>query len=359
MPSTTDRINFSLRPNKSVARKLIFDPLRELEDFPIPSYRYLGFGAIWFTDFLLAHKHLGITKMLSIEQSSKQYTRAEYNKPYACIEVKNDWSSNILPDLKSDLGECPFIAWLDYDTSLLHASIEEDVQHLCDPARSGSIVVVTVNSEPISYGGKHSSNSEAIDKITKTLDNTRIDDDAKLARIRGHVESIKGTNAHRRAAMEESYGKYMPPNLSNSDFSGIDLQKTLASTVSEILNERVYQDSFCAHFEELYRMTYKDGARMLTVGGMIVDEEDRKMLAESTPFKGDTYGYFGSKELLEIDVPPLTVKEKMALDQLLPMDSDVEIEELEEQLEFSLAPSQVQSYSRFYKEYPVYGELRH
>ncbi len=76
-------INYSIRPNKNVERKLIIEFLSALEQkFHISNYRYIGFGSMWFTDFILMHKALQINDMISIEESKSNEKRAEFNKPF-------------------------------------------------------------------------------------------------------------------------------------------------------------------------------------------------------------------------------------------------------------------------------------
>lgn len=67
MPSF-DAINYSLRPSKSIQTQLVFDGVRLLQDrLDLERLTYVGFGSIWFTDFVLAHKILRIDDMGSIE----------------------------------------------------------------------------------------------------------------------------------------------------------------------------------------------------------------------------------------------------------------------------------------------------
>ena len=67
--ASSDYINYVIRPNKTVERKLIFETLSRLAPiFNFAEYRYIGFGALWFVDFVMAHKYLSIANMISIEK---------------------------------------------------------------------------------------------------------------------------------------------------------------------------------------------------------------------------------------------------------------------------------------------------
>ncbi len=62
------KINYRVRPAKSIQRKMLCDALLRLSFFePVENYRYVGFGSTTFTDFILFHKILGIKDMISIE----------------------------------------------------------------------------------------------------------------------------------------------------------------------------------------------------------------------------------------------------------------------------------------------------
>ena len=56
-----DSINYELRPNKNVERKLFMEMFRRLEKrLNIQDdYRYIGLGGLWFSDFSMIHRMLG------------------------------------------------------------------------------------------------------------------------------------------------------------------------------------------------------------------------------------------------------------------------------------------------------------
>src|SRR5262249_18751827 len=85
MPSF-ERVDYSIRTNKNIERKLVFDRLRTLDAaLHFSTYRYMGLGSMWFVDFVLAHRALRINELWSLEESNAD--RAEFNKPYDCIRI--------------------------------------------------------------------------------------------------------------------------------------------------------------------------------------------------------------------------------------------------------------------------------
>src|SRR4051812_29461662 len=115
--SSFHTVNFAVRPNKSVERKLVFEALRALDPpFSFKRFRYLGLGGIWFTDFVLAHRTLRIDHFHSVQEHSSKAERARFNRPFATVEVSEGKSTNVLPTLS--LNSQRAIVWMDYDTAI-------------------------------------------------------------------------------------------------------------------------------------------------------------------------------------------------------------------------------------------------
>ena len=82
-------------------------------EFGFANYRYLGLGSMWFVDFVLAHRVLGINDLSSVEL--KNPDRAEFNRPYACIAIRVGASSTVLEAMTDVEWNKPAIVWFDYD----------------------------------------------------------------------------------------------------------------------------------------------------------------------------------------------------------------------------------------------------
>ena len=95
---------------------------------------------------------------------------------------------------------------------------------------------------------------------------------------------------------------------------------------------------------------------MATIGGVIVDDDARADL-EASGVYALPFAQRDISPLLVIDVPPLTPKEKATIDQLLPALGTLTPDQLRDHAGFKLKPSQLDSYIRYYKHYPLYGEV--
>src|SRR5689334_751654 len=122
--ATSSEINYTLRPAKSVERKMIVEMLGRLTYFnDLADYEYVGFGAAYFADFRLVHRVLGISSMLSMEKDTYALERYEANKPYETVRVRGGWASDLLP--KEVNWDRPVIAWLDFDGALDSDRLDE------------------------------------------------------------------------------------------------------------------------------------------------------------------------------------------------------------------------------------------
>lgn len=89
VPGSWRKINYELRPAKNIERKMLSEAFRCLTSFgSVSSYRYVGFGSHFFSDFKLFHRSLGITQMISIEDNKEYKERFTFNIPYSCIKLR-------------------------------------------------------------------------------------------------------------------------------------------------------------------------------------------------------------------------------------------------------------------------------
>ena len=112
--SSAKFVSYDLRPSKQCERKLMLECFRAATEcgFKIPDYRYIGMGANRFYDYMLLHKYFGMTDMISLEHDKVMFKRANFNKPYGFIQVKNE---NAASFIAADLSKKDTVYWLDYD----------------------------------------------------------------------------------------------------------------------------------------------------------------------------------------------------------------------------------------------------
>lgn len=313
--SSSHSVNYSIRPNKTIERKVVFSCLVELaRTFPISDYRYIGMGSMWFVDFLLAHKALRITRMTSMERYGFPSDRARFNVPLGCIDVEDGDSTLILPRLS--LSKAPVLAWLDYDGSL-NSSALADIVILVDQSAVNSILIVTINARKESL--------PANDENDETLTDEQ--------RVRRFV------------------GDLLPVPVDPRSFQPKNYPKLVCKILEDRFQRAIVNSGRREVFVKLFDIVYADGPPMATIGGILVDQAQAAMvqtLASSDEWEGMPND--------AINAPALTIKEKITLDRLLPSNTALEASEIEA-TGLKLKPEQVEAYRRFYRQYPIFGEF--
>ena len=276
---SSDHINFAVRPNKAIARKIVFETLSALPpNYEIGEYRYIGFGASWFGDFVLAHKILSITDMISIEKDEFQASRAKFNKPYACVNVIHGDSNVVLPKLQ--LEEKRLLVWLDYDSSI-NESVLNDLAILCQHMLTGSVVIVTVNANKNSLPSKNKNDQE----------------------FENHVDRL-------RYALGGFACDLIRQDQKKEDMTTSKYPKFLANTINNHLNRQVHKagrENDCA--VPLLNINYQDGVPMLTFGAVVTGKQEVQQTIEALK-NGTTVERMDVDNQLFIHIPPLTFKEK-------------------------------------------------
>lgn len=326
-PSFT-RINYYLRPNKQVERKILIDILLHFRKlFDMKHYGYVGMGSVYYYDFILIHRILGLKKLISFD-SADTVKRFEFNKPYDFIKFLPGLSTEYLS--KHDWKSGNHVFWLDYDGYFYanSESILNDIKLLAQNCNSNDIVFLTVNSTPPPSTSKKDFLSDHSKYISSHLNNNT---------------SLKHENF-----------PYLIQNIMHNAF----------------VNENLFHTS---KYTKLCSFVYKDQAPMYTIGGFFAS--DSKILPDVQ--KLHDYISFDKNHIDEILIPHITYKEKHYLDNnidkikkwydeysiLISMtepntSTHLEIlkEMLRKEMDFELDPQQVANYIKHYRFMPQYFE---
>lgn len=282
MPSASfDRIDYSVRPAKYAERRMLRDVFHRLSYFgPLEDYHYVGFGSVWFSDFILFHRSLGLKRMTSIESKEKAFDRVRDNAPYR-IDLAFERASKAIPKL--DWGARSFV-WLDYDTQITKDCLR-DIAAIVGKARSGSVIAISLRCD-------------AADQLSDEVG----------------VDSLK--------AFIEAFDRERVPNATTVDdlmgwpFSELS-RNIVLNEIETALTARngTIADKFSFH--PVCSFNYADGVMMTTlVGVMVADTEHDKFL--SCNFNSlDFVEVLGGT--IRINVPKLTAREFKLLEAQLPL----------------------------------------
>lgn len=350
-----DSVNFYLRTNKNIKRKLIFESLAYLDPhFQTSNYRYVGFGSLWFTDYIIAHKVNGMSDLISIEKDRIGYSRAKFNKPFDCITVKRGESTRVLRRI--NLSRKPVFAWLDYDKSLDESAAFQDIEILATQAPSGSIFLITLDANIKQLMHFYPPRKQIIEKLTSLLDDDSLDAENKVSAAEAYLTDIGLEELDwREKALREIAGDFVPVDIDRTDIQKSGFPNLLAKITINFLRHMVNISGRDMEFVPLYNFFYKDGAPMICVGGMLADHQDAEKLKNSPILSKN---YITGEDQFVINAPPITLKEKIALEQLLPTTTNFNQSRVSNELGVLIKTEQLKAFESFYPYYPLYDEIQ-
>lgn len=320
MTASFKRIDYSLRPAKHAERRMLCDVFRRLKPFGrVEDYVYVGFGSIWFSDFSLVHRSLGIRDMISIEQVETAEARIEDNKPFR-IPVVYKQSKHALPNL--DWTRKQFL-WLDYDDPL-STDVLLDLRTVVSRACSGTVLTVSVQcSRAPQYAEAEQDKTpgapSAIDRFGTTFGRQRI-----------------------------------PPGTSSMDLLGWAFGKlSRVMLLQEIDAALATRNSSMAQVEMCSRLIceieYEDGAKMATVSVIFYSPQDES-LVDRCHFEGLDF-LPTPRAPVRINVPKLTGREFKKLESQLPLEVGGHL------VLGSIPPADANHFARMYRYLPNFAVL--
>ncbi|WP_313513173.1 O-methyltransferase [Pseudomonas sp.] len=289
MSASFRKIDYSLRPAKYAERKMLVEILRRLAAFqPVEDYAYIGFGSVWFSDFTLFHRALGIKEMISIEQASDARVRIDANKPFQ-IKIEYAKSSAALPRIDWTGRK---IIWLDYDGPL-SLSMLDDVRIVSNRVASGSVVAVSVQCmkapEYIAAESEKETDEHAIGAIDR-------------------FRQVFGRQRVPQDASDEDLVSWFYGKLSRNMLR-LEIEATLAGRDAGHANG--------LRFQPICEIEYQDDAKMTTLVGLVVDDEDAMIYPRCGFDRLDFISDDGRP--IKIDMPKLTIRELRYIEQQLPL----------------------------------------
>jgi hypothetical protein len=325
MPGSYKSVIYTLRPAKAVERKMLCEAFRRLSRFgPLDSYRYLGFGSVFFSDFLLFHRALGLTRMVNIESEVKDKRRFRFNRPFSSIKFIFETSSEALPKLKWNRRS---IVWLDYDSPLSQDAMA-DIETVCSNARSGSVLVVTLDSDFKENPGDPDRAVKKFDWLKGTF-GTRLPQEVSL---RGRRRSVDGALVGEDGGLARVYAR-----------TALDMMvETCRHRSAGLPDDRKLV------FQQLFDLEYRDTARMVTVGGLLFEERERPQ-AEACGFEALKFVVSDGPPHM-LNVPILTHREARYLDRHMPITKALAVRRT------GLSMEAVHEYERIYRWFPSFAE---
>ncbi|XZN91637.1 MAG: O-methyltransferase [Microcoleus sp.] len=321
-------IPYHLRANKAIDRYAFLELLSKLDRYSsIFQYKYIGFGGHSLEDFKYIHSRFGLENMLSIEECADVYNRQKFNLPHSCIDCLKQSSSQFIDEFERKQET---IIWLDYvRPSELRTQIEE-FQATISKLDILDIIKITVNCHAASYVQSQQSMSSS---------------DLKNARI---------------SKLKTVLGDLFPP----------------ADVTVDMMTEKRFSEALCLvlkyagnlamlgktdiYFQPLTAFSYADGQQMLTVTGIILELNEKQGFLDKTNIDKWELSNIDWKPPRRINVPDLTIKERLYIDSLLPKS---EAKTIQNELGFlfdskeNLSLEMLETYVLFYRQSPYFSRI--
>jgi hypothetical protein len=306
------KLNYETRPVKFTERKMLLSSFFRICNHYKGDYQYIGLGGLTFTDFKLFHKELHIDEMYSLEGGAFSYEKLNANSPYSFIKIIKEFSTQALPKIALDKKT---IVWLDYDGTLDNYMFD-DLNILLNKLPVGSIYLMSCNRE-------------LKDKNT------------------GFIYNID--------EFRDKFGGLVPFSIEEKNLSGAEDFQTIRtmflSQINRIIKDR-NRNGENLKFQQLYNILYEEnrGARMLTLGGVIVENERTVADLNLSDFE-----FVSIDEIVyKIDIPNLTQKEMDLINKSYHIES-----ELKYIIEKSIASlSEINKHKKVYKYLPSFYDVR-
>lgn len=329
-------VPYHLRWNKSIDRSIFIEFLTKLNAFqPVHNYSYIGFGAIHMEDFKIIHSQLGINSLICIEQDVFVHNRQSFNKPLSCINLCNNTSGQFISSYFPDGNS---IVWLDYaDPRQIGVQIRE-FQALLPKLGNYDVVKITLNANP----------------------NTLVN----------QTENIPRTTVEKEKMLEDRFNKLksrlsgiFPRTIQAEMMTNIGLPIAL-NQVIDYSAKQVFNGKSKKRFFPVNSFVYSDSNhQMLTFTGTIIEKGEEESFIEKTGLNQWEFFLKNINEPHRIDIPDLTLRERLEIDSLLP-NNDVEVIskrllELKVQFDESQekSKSKLESYIKYYRHSPFFSKV--
>lgn len=334
-----ERFDYLLRTNKHIERKLVFDVLlAAARRIGMPEHWYLGFGSMWFGDFRLAHRLLGIDKLVSIEFPDYA-DRAKFNKPFSNITVEPGDSSSVLQKLGDEAWSRPLIAWLDYD-GYLNNDVVADVNLLLSRCARNSVIGITVNGARGTYRVRRPNGILARHETAV-----------------GVVENFLGAGSinTKYEPQQNQAGAYV--DVGEAAFPEFLCDAISTYMTHQVLTSARQVDGQQLSYLPLFKLHHRDGADMVTVGGVVTTAADLASWQECLKGQPLLVDAAGDAAYRLLNLIPVTVKEKILLDECLPgSDDEAQFLAATKAKGLALEDAEVIKYRQFYRHFPVFVE---
>ena len=309
---------YHLRVNKAIDRVLLVEILEVLKGWcDLSEYTYYGFGGPFLEDCRLIHSRCPEIRIISIEKNTQTYKRQQFHKFSKGVELKNEDLRTFLASFRSRGRE---VFWLDYNKlKLAHFN---DFMSVLGMVSDKSVVKVTIRAEPL---------SNADDELVDSCDQ-----------------------------FENEFRQILPANYSRSQLVRHEQFVGLLQEMVRIASQRALPPIGNSVFQVLNTSHYKDQCNMLSITGIVCDKMELSEIQNR--FSDWNLVNLDWASPRKIDVPILSIKERLHLEKHLPTTAKTG-KALSRALGYKIDNSssknaeQLKQYEQFYQYFPYFARI--
>ena len=301
---------YHLRPNKAVDRFVLLEVIRRLDQFEnLSDYTYYGLGGPYLEDFRILYEQREDLGMVSVESSKHIFKRQEFHRPCRTLQLEHMDLFHFIDEYERDDQKSIF--WLDY-TNLKLKNFEY-FELLLKKVAERSLVKVSLR-----------------------------------ARAKDWLRRPEQFRREFRAIMPDPEDD--PPQIALS-------YAKLLQDMLKIVAQRALPGELPTMFQPITSFFYSDGTGIVTLTGIVCSRKDELVVRQL--FDDWSFANLDWSEPKEIDVPILSTKERLCLQDKLPCNGEAG-KTLFEALGYELEGGeertirQLQQYSQFHRYYPYF-----
>ena len=274
-------VPYHLRINKAIDRQLFIDALLRLSRcYPIRDYVYVGMAGRFAEDFRVIANFVGIRSFVSLEMEESIIPRQKFNYEHPGVEFKHETSGDFIASFDEENG---FVLWLDYTKpNELGAQLREYSEAL-KLAKPGDVIRITLNANVKTLGDKGN-------------------------------ETAKEQQEDRLQVLKSRVGSSNMPTIPESEITR-DLYPYALVKVIEYITKKTLTPTLGKAAVPIAIFQYKDSEHtMLTCTVLIVEASEQSRIISETRLTDWEFYPKGWKPPKEINVPDLSVKERLFID---------------------------------------------
>ena len=301
---------YHLRVNKAIDRFLLVDILDRLKRHcDISDYTYYGLGGPYLEDCRLIYDRCPEIQIVSIENNEQTFKRQEFHRFTKNLELRYEDFADFLLNFSSSGRE---IIWLDY-TDREYRRFNE-FKSILEKVSEKSVVKITIRAE----------------------------------RDKQNLTKFK-----------EQYPKILPSLTPQDDINEVSKLVKLLQDMLQIASQRAFPASGESVFQLLNSSYYREPTRMLSVTGIVCNKNEVSEIRQW--FKDWVFLNLTWENPREIDVPILSIKERLHLEQHMPT-PDRTGHTLSQALGYKIGKSRehiekLKQYEEYYQYYPYFARV--